>query len=223
MLAEEDVPVQTIAPKFHGRFNKGVDYVGDLGRFEAEFDADLGVLAWAVRELGLPPSLKLSVHSGSDKFAIYPVINRLIRRHGAGLHVKTAGTTWLEEIAGVAAEGGGGLRFAKELYRGAFDRMDALVAPYRTVVEIAPDRLPNPDEVDQWTGAAFAAAVRHDQQNPAYNPDLRQLLHVGFKLAAERINDFRSLVREHADPVSLSVTANLHDRHLIPLFQGVSP
>ncbi|HEY8967221.1 MAG TPA: tagaturonate epimerase family protein, partial [Candidatus Methylacidiphilales bacterium] len=86
MLAQEKVPVQTIAPKFTGRFNKGVDYVGDLAAFEREFDADIAIVAFAVRELGLPASLKLSVHSGSDKFSLYPIIGRLVRKHRTGLH-----------------------------------------------------------------------------------------------------------------------------------------
>jgi tagaturonate epimerase len=94
MIASERIPVQTIAPKFTGRFNKGVDYVGDLAQFEKEFDEDLRVITFAIREFGLADSLKLSVHSGGDKFSIYPIMNRLIKKHDAGLHVKTAGTTW---------------------------------------------------------------------------------------------------------------------------------
>ena len=94
-LAKEKVPLQTFAPKFTGRFNKGVDYVGDLAQFAKEFEEDLKVIAWAVKELGLPANLKLSIHSGSDKFSIYPIMGRLIRKYDAGIHVKTAGTTWL--------------------------------------------------------------------------------------------------------------------------------
>jgi hypothetical protein len=97
-IADEKIPVQTIAPKFTGRFNKGVDYVGDLGQFEKEFNDDLCVLRFAVAAYGLPDNLKLSVHSGSDKFSIYPIIRSAVARHGAGLHLKTAGTTWLEEV-----------------------------------------------------------------------------------------------------------------------------
>ena len=66
LLADEHVRLQTIAPKFTGRFNKGVDYVGDLVQFEKEFNDDLAVIAHAVRQYGLPANLKLSVHSGSD-------------------------------------------------------------------------------------------------------------------------------------------------------------
>jgi hypothetical protein len=112
MLAAEKVPVQTIAPKFTGRFNKGVDYVGNLAAFEKEFEADLQILPFAVREFSLPATLKLSVHSGSDKFSLYPIINRLVKKHGAGLHVKTAGTTWLSELIGLAKSGGEGLSVA---------------------------------------------------------------------------------------------------------------
>jgi len=74
MLASENIPLQTIAPKFSGRFNKGVDYVGDVEIFESEFEADLLVIDYAIHEFGLPGNLKMSIHSGSDKFAIYPVI-----------------------------------------------------------------------------------------------------------------------------------------------------
>ena len=93
--------LQTIAPKFTGRFNKGVDYVGDLAQFEKEFNDDLAVIAHAIAQYGLPNNLKLSVHSGSDKFSIYPIIGNALRRTGAGVHVKTAGTTWLEELIGL--------------------------------------------------------------------------------------------------------------------------
>src|ERR1700755_712941 len=116
MIQIEEIPVQTIAPKFTGRFNKGIDYRGDVAQFEKEFDEDLSVIAFAIREFGLPPTLKLSVHSGSDKFSLYPIINRLIKKHEAGLHVKTAGTTWLEEVIGLAESGGEGLELVKEVY-----------------------------------------------------------------------------------------------------------
>ena len=105
LLADERVPLQTIAPKFTGRFNKGVDYVGDLDQFEREFSDDIAVCGFAARQYGLPAALKLSVHSGSDKFSLYPIIRRILERTGAGVHLKTAGTTWLEEIIGLAEAG----------------------------------------------------------------------------------------------------------------------
>ena len=123
MIAGEGIPVQTIAPKFTGRFNKGVDYVGDLTQFEKEFDEDLSVIAFAIREFRLADTLKLSVHSGSDKFSIYSIINRLIKKHDSGLHVKTAGTTWLEEVIGLAESGGEGLALVKEVYAQAREHL----------------------------------------------------------------------------------------------------
>lgn len=94
-IADRKIPAQTIAPKFTGRFNKGVDYVGDVEQFRIEFEQDLAIIDFAVKEFDLPENLKLSVHSGSDKFSIYGVIGDAIRKYDAGLHLKTAGTTWL--------------------------------------------------------------------------------------------------------------------------------
>src|SRR6202142_1777832 len=127
-LADEQIPIQTIAPKFNGRFNKGVDYVGDVKQFEQEFNEDLAVIAFAIRNYGLPPSLKLSVHSGSDKFSIYEPMRRALKRFDAGLHLKTAGTTWLEELIGLAEAGGDGLAIAREIYAGAIGRVDEFCA-----------------------------------------------------------------------------------------------
>ena len=90
-IADKKIRAQTIAPKFTGRFNKGVDYVGDLVQFEREFHDDLAVIAFAVARYGLPENLKLSVHSGSDKFSLYPIIRRTLPKFGAGVHLKTAG------------------------------------------------------------------------------------------------------------------------------------
>ncbi|GAH66083.1 unnamed protein product, partial [marine sediment metagenome] len=101
-IADEGIPAQTIAPKFTGRFNKGVDYVGDVTLFAKEFESDLAVVAFAIKEFGLPDSLKLSIHSGSDKFSIYGPIAGALKKFDAGLHLKTAGTTWLEELIGLA-------------------------------------------------------------------------------------------------------------------------
>jgi hypothetical protein len=134
MIADAKIPIQTIAPKFTGRFNKGVDYVGDLARFTKEFHDDLATIAFAVRTYGLPRNLKLSVHSGSDKFSIYPAIYEAVHRFGAGVHLKTAGTTWLEELVGLAEAGGTGLALAKTVYAEAYAHMDELTAPYATVI-----------------------------------------------------------------------------------------
>ncbi len=127
-IADEKIPVQTIAPKFTGRFNKGVDYVGDVAQFAKEFNDDLAVIAFAVGKYDLPRNLKLSVHSGSDKFSIYAPIRQALARFHAGVHVKTAGTNWLEEVIGLAEAGGEGLGLAKEIYAKALEKREARCA-----------------------------------------------------------------------------------------------
>jgi hypothetical protein len=218
MIAIERIPVQTIAPKFTGRFNKGVDYVGDLAQFEKEFDEDLCVIAFAIREFGLADSLKLSVHSGSDKFSIYPIINRLIKKHDAGLHVKTAGTTWLEEVIGLAESGGEGLALVKEVYAQAHEHFEELAAPYSTVIDIDPGKLPDPKSVRGWSSAQYADALRHVESSPHYDPNFRQLLHVGFKVAAGMGKRFIAALEANEEIVGRNVTENLFYRHLQPIF-----
>ena len=217
-LADEKIPVQTIAPKFTGRFNKGVDYVGDLAQFEREFNNDLAVISFAIQRYGLPDTLKLSVHSGSDKFSIYEPIREALARTGAGLHIKTAGTTWLEEVIGLAEAGGEGLDLAKEIYREALDHVDELCAPYASVIDIDPGKLPSASTVSSWTSAQFVEALRHDPHNPAFNPHLRQLLHVGYKIAAKKGQRYLSALEKFEPVVSRNVTTNLFERHLKPLF-----
>ena len=219
-VAGEGIPAQTVAPKFTGRFNKGVDYAGDVARFAREFEQDLAVIRFAVGEFGLPENLKLSVHSGSDKFSLYGPMHEAMRRFDAGLHLKTAGTTWLEELIGLALAGGDGLEIAKEIYQAALGRRDELCAPYASVVEIDPRALPSPQSVDAWDQEAFASAVRHDPTCEAYNPSLRQLLHVAYKVAAEMGDRFPGALEKHADVVATNVTENLYRRHVRPLFLG---
>ena len=219
-IADEAIPAQTIAPKFTGRFNKGVDYVGDLSQFEKEFNEDLAVIAYAITQYDLPQNLKLSIHSGSDKFSIYEPIRKALARSGAGIHVKTAGTTWLEEIIGLAESGGAGLEMAKEIYDQAFDHIDELCAPYATVIDIDRSRLPSKAEVRGWSPEQFANSLRHDQKCPQYNPHLRQLLHVGYKVAAKMGERYLDMLEACEPAVARNVTENLFDRHLKPLFIG---
>ena len=219
-IADEKIPVQTIAPKFTGRFNKGVDYVGDLAQFEREFHDDLAVIAHAIARYGLPANLKLSVHSGSDKFSLYPIIRRTLPKFGAGLHLKTAGTTWLEELIGLAEAGGDALALAKEIYAGAIGHVDEFCAPYASVIDIDKAKLPTADEVAGWTSDQFTAALRHDQTHPLFNPSFRQLLHVSFKLAAKKGQRYLDLLDANAEIVGKNVTENLYERHLKPLFVG---
>jgi tagaturonate epimerase len=217
-LGKLGVPVQTIAPKFTGRFNKGVDYQGDIDRFGKEFEEDLLVIDFAVKEFGLPGNLKLSVHSGSDKFSIYPVMGEMIRKYNKGIHVKTAGTTWLEEMTGLALSGGDALALAKSIYTKAYDRRTELCAPYSTVIQIDEKLLPLPVEVEKWSGNQFADTLRHIPGHPLYNPSFRQLIHVGYKVAAEYSNVYISLINQNESVVGKQVTENIYDRHMRRLF-----
>lgn len=219
-IADEKIPAQTIAPKFTGRFNKGVDYVGDVMQFEKEFNEDLAVIAHAVDRYELPDNLKLSVHSGSDKFSIYAPIRRALARTGAGIHVKTAGTNWLEEVIGMAESGGEGLKMAIGIYGEALDHIEALCAPYATVIDIDPAKLPSKEAVRDWTSEQFVSSLRHDQTCEQYNPSLRQLIHVGYKVAAKMGQRYLEMLEACETTIAKNVTENLFERHMKPLFLG---
>ncbi len=217
-IADEGIPAQTVAPKFSGRFNKGVDYVGDVKNFAKEFEEDLTVVAFAVKEFGLPEDIKLSVHSGSDKFSIYKPIAKALKKFDAGLHLKTAGTTWLEELIGLAMAGGDGLDIAKEIYAKALPKFDELCGPYATVIDINRAKLPDIDAVNKWDGRRFADTLRHDQSCKLYNPNFRQLLHVGYKIAAQLGTRYFDALEKHEETIAQNVTENIYNRHIKPLF-----
>jgi len=218
MLADKGVPAQTIAPKFTGRFNKGVDYTGDVAQFAKEFEEDVLVIDFAVKEFGLPAELKLSVHSGSDKFSIYPVMAAVIQKYDKGIHVKTAGTTWLEEVIGLALAGGKALEAAKFIYTEALGRKDELCAPYADVIDIDAEKLPTTAEVAGWSSEKYANTLRHIPGHPDYNPNFRQLIHVGYKVASEMGTTYTDLLKQHADVVGSCVEENIYERHLKRLF-----
>ncbi|MGA8741421.1 MAG: tagaturonate epimerase family protein [Terracidiphilus sp.] len=219
-IADEGIPLQTIAPKFSGRFNKGVDYVGDVEQFEREFALDVAAIAYAVANFGLPDNLKLSVHSGSDKFSIYPAIHATMQRFDAGVHLKTAGTTWLEELIGLAEAGGDGLALAKDIYSEAYSHREELCVPYASVIDIEASMLPLPGEVCGWTSEQYTTALRHEPGVAAFNSSFRQLLHVGFKVAARMGRRYTDLIEANQDVIAKNVTENLYDRHIAPVFLG---
>lgn len=219
-IADQGIPLQTIAPKFSGRFNKGVDYAGDVSQFTREMELDLAAIAYAVQQYGLPGNLKLSIHSGSDKFSIYPAIHSALKKFHAGVHLKTAGTTWLEEIIGLAEAGGDGLAIAKEIYAEAYSHRKELCQPYATVIDIDVHELPAPAEVWQWSSEEFTSALRHDPNADSYNRNLRQLLHVGFKIAARMGRRYLDLLEANEKVIAKNVTYNLYARHIRPVFLG---
>jgi tagaturonate epimerase len=218
MLASENIPVQTIAPKFSGRFNKGVDYVGNPQNFAKEFEADLIIIDYAIKEFGLPDGLKMSIHSGSDKFAIYPFIGTIIKKHNKGIHLKTAGTTWLEEVIGLAESGGEALDFVRNIYTESLEKIDELCAPYADVIDINISSLPSNAEVSKWNNNKFAASLRNIPDNVNYNSNMRQLMHVAYKLAAQKMDVYFRLLETNEKTVSDCVFENIYNRHICRLF-----
>lgn len=217
-IAKEKIPIQTIAPKFSGRFNKGIDYRGDVKQFTKEFEADLAIIKYAIKTFNLPDNLKLSIHSGSDKFSIYEPINKAVKKHDMGLHLKTAGTTWLEELLGLAMSGDEGLRIVKEIYIKAYERYDELCKPYATVIEIDKGKLPSPESVYNWTSETYINALRHDATCKNFDPNFRQLLHIAYKIAAEMKERYTNALKKYENIIARNVTFNIYERHLKKLF-----
>jgi hypothetical protein len=218
MLADKGVPAQTIAPKFTGRFNKGVDYRGDLKQFAREFEDDVLVIDYAVKEFGLPEELKLSIHSGSDKFSIYPIMAQVIKKYDKGLHLKTAGTTWLEEVIGLAKADGEALETAKKIYAHSHDKKDELCAPYADVIDIDGEKLPSIEEVNAWNSEKYVNSLRHIPGHPDYNSNFRQLIHVAYKVAADLGEEYTSMLEKYSKVVGECVEENIYERHLKRLF-----
>jgi len=218
-LAHVGIAASTVAPKFSGAFLKGIDYVGDVNGFAKEFKDDLAVIAIAKDKFGLPQELKLSVHSGSDKYSLYPHIYSIIKKNGGGVHLKTAGTTWLEEVIGLASDTST-LPIAKKIYALAFDRFEELRKPYETVVEIEQSKLPAPSVVNAWTSEQYVAALKHDQGSKTLDKNFRQLVHIAFRIAAEMGDEFKNGLVQARESIEHNVTYNLYNRHIEPLFLG---
>jgi hypothetical protein len=144
----------SLAPRFPGRFEKGIEYIGDLGEFRRSFARHVAVM----RTLG---PYKLSIHSGSDKFALYPIIAELA---GGLVHLKTAGTSYVEALRAAAA-------IEPDLFRRilafAVGRYEKDRASYMVSAELAkvPDASALPD--------AALPALLDDRH-------VRQVLHVTF-------------------------------------------
>jgi hypothetical protein len=217
-VSDEEIPIQTIAPKFIGAFHKGVDYEGNLKRFEEEFELILAIVQFAKSNLLLPKNLKVSIHSGSDKFSVYPIINNLIKKFNTGVHLKTAGTTWLEELIGLAMSGNEGLEIVKDIYKEAYNRYVELCSPYINVIDINKERLPPPKVVSKWNSEMFVSVLRHNSSCKNYNPNLRQFLHIAYKVAAEMDSRFTNALQKYEKLIAQNVTENMYKWHIKPLF-----
>ena len=88
------------------------------------------------------------------------------------------------------------------------------------MIDIDRRKLPSAATVAGWTPAQFVNALEHEQSRKEFNPHLRQLLHVGFKIAAKQGERYLNLVRANSAIVANKVTGNLYNRHLKPIFVG---
>jgi len=153
-LIRRDIPVVSLAPRFVGKFQKGVDYMGDITQFEAELKQHVAILHHFDR-------YKLSIHTGSDKFSIYGIINEQVQGY---VHVKTAGTSYLEVLRVIAGQNAPLFRQALDL---AHERFQTDRKTY--YVDCQPEKVPTSTQLT-------------DDQLPALLEDFdaRQLLHVTF-------------------------------------------
>lgn len=155
-LIRRGVKPATVAPRFIGEFQKGIDYIGDLTAFEADF----AVHAAIADHFGY----KISVHSGSDKFSVFAIVGKYTNGH---FHVKTAGTNWLEAMAVIAEH-------EPALYRRIHQfALDGAFQEARQYYHVTTDltRIPALDTLaDAQLPALFA------------NNDARQLIHITYGL-----------------------------------------
>jgi len=153
-LIRRDIPVVSLAPRFVGKFQKGVDYIGDIPQFEAELARHVAILHHFDR-------YKLSIHTGSDKFSIYGIINEQAQGY---VHVKTAGTSYLEALRVIAVQDPSLFRQALGL---AHERFQTDRKTY--YLDCQPEKVPTSNQLT-------------DTQLPDLLEDFdaRQLLHVTF-------------------------------------------
>jgi hypothetical protein len=180
----------SLAPRFVGAFEKGVDYIGDL----AALAHDLRGHAQVARALG---PYKLSLHSGSDKFSVYPIASAAA---GGLVHLKTAGTSYLEAWRVAGAHQPELLHAAMRL---GLERFAEDVKSYH--ISGLPERVPAPEAL---SGRAALAWLEE--------PNARQVLHVTFGSALQRFGDeLRALLHAHPDDYRAALRRHF-ERHLSP-------
>jgi hypothetical protein len=175
-LLERNVTVNSLAPRFIGDFQKAVDYIGEVDEFERQFAVHCAIAA-------AHGGYKISIHSGSDKFSVYPAIGA---HTGGRLHLKTAGTSWLEAVHTVA-------RAEPELYRSLHEKAAAYfpeaLKSYHITADIS--RLPEPDSLSDGELERYFSI-----------DEARQMLHItyGGLLQEEELREpfFRAL-HEHEE------------------------
>jgi hypothetical protein len=189
-LARGRVPVVSLAPRFAGKFQKGVDYMGDLAAFERELARHAAIM----RHFG---TYKLSIHTGSDKFSIYPII---AKHTGNLVHVKTAGTSYLEGLRVVAAHDPALFRKMLELARTRFEK----------------------DRKSYFLDAQLSKVPENDTLSDGDLPglldqfDARQVLHVVFGSILEAFGlEFQTLIAQYETDFQAGLEKHFA-RHLEP-------
>ena len=201
-LIRRGVKIATVAPRFCGEFQKGIDYMGDLKQFEAE----LAVHAAIARHFGY----KLSIHSGSDKLSVFPCIGRLTR---GNFHVKTAGTNWLEAMRVVALRDPA---LYREVHAFALNAFDEATKYYHVTTDLS--KIP---ALDALTDAELPALFTQN--------DARQLIHITYGLilnAKDNAGNFRfrdrlyKLWRENDELYAECLEGHI-GRHISLLYQDI--
>ncbi len=173
-LNRRGVTVNSIAPRFIGEFQKGIDYIGDLEQFDKQFKIHADI----ARENG---NYKISIHSGSDKFSVYPSIGK---HTGCRVHLKTAGTSWLEAVKTIALTNPS---LYRKIHSKAFDYFEEATKQYHVTTDT--DSIPRLEDFDDASLVQF-----FDDDNA------RQLIHItyGSLLGDPEIRDrfFDTLSRE---------------------------
>jgi tagaturonate epimerase len=189
-LTLRGVTVSSLAPRFIGEFQKGIDYIGD----SAEFERQIAVHCDIARAFG---GYKVSIHSGSDKFSVYPAIGR---HTGMRLHLKTAGTSWLQAVRVIARANAGLFRSMVDAAIGSFAEASKLYQ-----VSLDPKAIPDPSGLADSELEGLLESV-----------DSRQLLHITYGSLLEnpdlRAGIFRTLI-ENEEAHYAAVQENL-ERHL---------
>jgi tagaturonate epimerase len=191
-LQAKGVEWQSLAPKFTGQFQKGIDYIGDAGEFERQFAAH----ALLAEKLG---PYKISVHSGSDKFSIFPLVGK---HTGGYFHLKTAGTSWLEAVRVIAACDP---VLYREIHGFALENFEKDRASYHVTTDL--EAIP---DVGSLADSELAALM--DKVDP------RQLLHITYgSLLSSRDKQGRYLFRDRIYRVLYDHEEEMYDnldRHL---------
>jgi hypothetical protein len=186
----------SLAPRYIGSFEKGVDYIGDLDAF----DADLAKHAAIARVMG---PYKLSIHTGSDKFSVYPIY---ARQAGELVHLKTAGTSYLEALRAIAGVDPG---FFREILAYARVRYEEDRATYHVSADVA--KVPAPEDLADEELAGVLDLF-----------DGREVLHVTFGSVLDRYGErLLAVVDEHEEAYYAALERHF-ERHLAPFVrQGV--